>query len=299
VHAAVMNELHNVINSSVEIEEHPDIKKKNNERNIKNSINDNVLMHRFAGAVRIDGRIYRVKTTMKEYQSNDIPNGHYTYEVTKIEVLNEIPPNTSNGRSNVSDVFVSGAKLLQNVEESYDNGKKLLEESKIADENSDFLFRNPDETDDKRLKNDAMRDDLKMHADSATGQETDKDVQSALDWIGIKSDDIRFKKDDGKTARERYENRLKRNGYKATEAYQDYMASVKVLQEELAKERGKEIADNENVYLSENQLSSVNKAEEDIFERLYYYPMIDALTAMGDRKQRRRYIETRRMTTEK
>ena len=32
----------------------------------------------------------------------------------------------SNGRSNVSDVFVSGAKLLNNLEKSYDTGKNCL-----------------------------------------------------------------------------------------------------------------------------------------------------------------------------
>ena len=31
--------------------------------------------------------IYRVKTTMKEYENPQKANGHYTYEVTKIEVL--------------------------------------------------------------------------------------------------------------------------------------------------------------------------------------------------------------------
>ena len=62
---------------------------------------------------------------MKEYDNPQIANGHYTYEVTKIEVLDE-QSNTSNGRSNVSNVFVSGAKLLKDVEKSYDKGKKFL-----------------------------------------------------------------------------------------------------------------------------------------------------------------------------
>ena len=53
----------------------------------------------------------------------------------------------SNGRSNVSDVFVSVAKLLQNVGKSYEKDKNLLDESKLADESTD-LYRDPDDTDD-------------------------------------------------------------------------------------------------------------------------------------------------------
>lgn len=146
VHAAVMDKLDKVINESIEIEEHPDIKKKDGERKWDNGFNKGILMHRFAAAVRIGDEIYRVKTTMKEYENPQKANGHYTYEVTKIEVLDE-QSNTPNGRSNVSDVFVSGVKLLNNLEKSYDSGKKILDESKIADESTD-LFRDPDETED-------------------------------------------------------------------------------------------------------------------------------------------------------
>ena len=146
VHAAVMDKLDKVINESIEIEEHPDIKKKDGERKWDNGFNKGILMHRFAAAVRIGDEIYRVKTTMKEYENPQKANGHYTYEVTKIEVLDE-QSNTPNGRSNVSDVFVSGAKLLNNLEKSYDSGKKILDESKIADESTD-LYRAPEETED-------------------------------------------------------------------------------------------------------------------------------------------------------
>ncbi|MDO4497933.1 MAG: hypothetical protein Q4B58_08935 [Bacteroidales bacterium] len=146
VHIAVMDKLHEVINSSIEIEEHPDVMKKNGERKWENGFNEDVLIHRFAGAVKIDGTIYRVKTTMKEYKKPDIANGHYTYEVTKIEVLDE-KSNTPNGRSNVSDVFVSATKLLQNVVKSYDSSKNVLEESKLVDSSTD-LYRDGDETGD-------------------------------------------------------------------------------------------------------------------------------------------------------
>ena len=42
---------------------------------------------------------------------------------------------------------MSGAKLLNNLEKSYDSGRNLLDESKLADESTD-LYRDPDDTDD-------------------------------------------------------------------------------------------------------------------------------------------------------
>jgi len=107
-------------------------------------------MHRFYGAVDIDGIIYRVKTTMHEHYGKG--NAPHDYRVTKVELLISGSPtsnalsnstgkvldgqttkplsvssrksNTPNGRSNVSDVFVSGAKLLKDFEKSYDTDKK-------------------------------------------------------------------------------------------------------------------------------------------------------------------------------
>gem|GEM_PF-1460065 len=130
VHVAVMDKLDEVIGNSIEVEEHPDVLKKDSKRLWSNGFSDDVLIHRFMGAVEIDGKLYRVKTTMRENRSNAVSNKPYTYEVTKIEVLDETSPSTSNGSPYVSDVFVDGAKLLKGVEKSYEKGKKLLEESK-------------------------------------------------------------------------------------------------------------------------------------------------------------------------
>ncbi|MDO4190300.1 MAG: hypothetical protein Q4D14_01255 [Bacteroidales bacterium] len=136
VHIAVMDKLHEVINNSIEFEEHPDIKKVDGKRLWDNGYNNDVLMHRFVGAISIDGIVYKVKTTMKEYK--DGMNGHYTYEVTKVEVLDDTP-NTPHGRSNVSDVFVSAAKLLKDTEKSYDKGVKILDASLSEDSASHTL----------------------------------------------------------------------------------------------------------------------------------------------------------------
>ena len=130
VHVAVMDKLDEVIGNSIEVEEHPDVLKKDGKREWENGFSDNVLIHRFMGAVKIDGTLYRVKTTMKEYRGADIANKPYTYEVTKIEVLDKETPNTSNATETLKKEYLDTAKLLNGVEKSYEKGKKLLEESK-------------------------------------------------------------------------------------------------------------------------------------------------------------------------
>ena len=108
-------------------------------------------MHRFYGTVIIDGKPYRVMTLMREEKNPIVGNGIHAYEVQKIEVLDEETPNTPNGvgshpQSEIGSSYPL-AKLLQDVGKAYERDKKLLDESKIADESSD-LYRDPDETDD-------------------------------------------------------------------------------------------------------------------------------------------------------
>ena len=170
VHLAVLSQLPNVINNSVEVEEHPDYKKVNGKRKTENGVGDsNLLVHRMYGAVQIDGNTYRVKTTMHEHYVKG--NAPHDYRVTKIELLISGSPtsnalsnsigevldgqttkplsvssrksNTTNG-SKRANGYVHVAKLLQDVVKSYDLGKKLLEESKISDESTD-LYREGDD----------------------------------------------------------------------------------------------------------------------------------------------------------
>ena len=129
VHLAVLKKLLDVINDSIEVEVHPDYKKDNGNRTIENGIDDkNLLIHRFYGAAKIDGQTYRVKTTVKEWRGQNAGDA-YNYEVTKIELL-EGGHDVDNAPSN----SISAAKLLNNIEKSYDLGKNLLAESKKEDE---------------------------------------------------------------------------------------------------------------------------------------------------------------------
>ena len=59
-------------------------------------INPDALMRRFYGVANINGVDYRVMTLMKEENKAKRGNGIHSYEVQKIEVLDETP-NTPNG----------------------------------------------------------------------------------------------------------------------------------------------------------------------------------------------------------
>ena len=88
VHLAVLKKLPEIIHDSVDVEITPDFKKdENGVRKVGNEINKNVLIHRCYGAVEINGNIYRVKITLKEYKDKNEANKAYSYEATKIELF--------------------------------------------------------------------------------------------------------------------------------------------------------------------------------------------------------------------
>lgn len=77
-------------------------------------------------------------------------------------------------------------------------------------------------------------------------------------------------------SREKYEESLKGWRYKATEAYQDSMLSLKNLQDIIAEVSGKPIKSFENAYMAENQLSSKNTAEAEKYYKNDFVPMLEA-----------------------
>lgn len=81
-------------------------------------------------------------------------------------------------------------------------------------------------------------------------------------------------------SREKYEESLKGWRYKATEAYQDSMLSLKNLQDIIAEVSGKPIKSFENAYMSENQLSSKNTAEAEKYYKNDFVPMLEAAGKM-------------------
>ena len=139
VHLSVLKVLPDVIRESVDAEQHPDYKKgEDGSRSVENGVNEHVTIHRLYGAVNVGGKMYRVKVTLKEDRTNNEPQKAYSYEATKIELLagQHEEAVTSSRNSNNS---ITAANLLKNVEKSYGSGEKLLDSSKILDENGEPL----------------------------------------------------------------------------------------------------------------------------------------------------------------
>ena len=173
IHLSVLPKLTDVIHESIEAEIHPDYKKgEDGIRGVENGYGEGVLVHRLYGAVELDGKMYRVKTTMQEFRGGE-ENKPHSYEVTKIELLDApgtavlpdsspldtTPSNSKNitsegsEKANESDSlplnsatngYISTAKLLQGVEKSYDSSKKLLDESKNLTDGETFFRKEGD-----------------------------------------------------------------------------------------------------------------------------------------------------------
>lgn len=145
-HISVLPKLKEVIHESLETEIHPDYNKgEDGNRSAENGYGNNVLVHRLYGAVELDGKTYRVKTTMHEFRGGE-ENKPHSYEVTKIELLDSPGEreNPDRPHSDAPNNSISAAKLLKGVEKSYDKGKKLLDESKDLAQ-GDTRFRNEGE----------------------------------------------------------------------------------------------------------------------------------------------------------
>ena len=83
---------------------------------------------------------------------------------------------------------------------------------------------------------------------------------------------------------DRYQKRVTSKAGEVAEAYQDNMRSVKILQEEIAKETGRPIADFENAYDRENHENSINKIEQEQYIRDVMKPTEKVLAKIQLRK---------------
>ena len=146
-HLSVLTKLTDVIHESIEAEIHADynVKDETGKRKAELGYGNNILVHRLYGAVEMDGKIYRVKTTMQEFRGGE-ENKPHSYEVTKIELLDSPGKRENPDRppSDASNNSIDTAKLLQGVEKSYDSGKKLLDESKNLTDGETFFRKEGD-----------------------------------------------------------------------------------------------------------------------------------------------------------
>ena len=130
VHMSALRVLPQIIENSIVGEIHRD---RDNDSNIRDVV-------RLYGCISIDGINYRVKTTVKRYNRSDISSKAYSYEVTEIELLegSEISHTESTAEHiPTTNNSISAAKLLKNVEPNKQNGRKILDFSKVVDENGE------------------------------------------------------------------------------------------------------------------------------------------------------------------
>ena len=123
-----MSHIEEIVGKSLLIEEHRDRMKIDGERKPDNPSDQNIeKTQRFYGAATIDGVPYRVKSTAIVSRNTDRTRMH-NYEITKIELLSPIASTRQKAYTAVDNNSITLAKLLKNVEFSYEKGRKLLDE---------------------------------------------------------------------------------------------------------------------------------------------------------------------------
>ena len=159
VHLSALKVMPSIIENSIVGEVHED---KKGDRHLKDVV-------RLYGAIDIDGQNYRVKTTVKRYNSENEKSKAYSYEVTEIELLEGTHGDDNNGELPRSgNNSISAAKLLKNIDKSYEKGKKLLDESSSTLEDSDVRFRGEEEP---VFYSNAMRDVENIKQERATPEQ--------------------------------------------------------------------------------------------------------------------------------
>lgn len=138
VHMSVLKELPSVLRESVDAYQHGDRKKVNNVRSEKFGINPDVMIHRCFGAVNIGGKVYGVKITLKENVKTRENKKLYSYEATKIELLDGKNEGVTMTPSLNSNNSITVAKIAKVFETAKKNGEKFS----LKDEKTMFGMHN-------------------------------------------------------------------------------------------------------------------------------------------------------------
>lgn len=123
-------------------------------------------------------------------------------------------------------------------------------------------------------------EDISKQMDLKVGNfaETDNSAASVADGDSYmyRDGDVMDERDRA-IVRDRYERTIQSGMYQFREAVQDSMLSLRRLMEHIAEATGEKIKDFENAYMAENALSSKNHAEQDIYGKLLFNPMLDEI----------------------
>ena len=180
VHLSVLKVLPEVIRESVDAEQHADFKKgEDGVRSAENGINPNVTIHRLYGAVRMGGRLYRVKVTLKEDKTSKEPKVPHSYEATKIELFAGTLGNSDNSLSPNTNNSITAAKLLKDVEKSYDGGKFFEDYNKVREQ---FIGEQGAERADHAEEVTTRIDNLNVAREMEDAKKDAKAIKMATGW---------------------------------------------------------------------------------------------------------------------
>ena len=131
---ATLKEIDMVIKNAIDVETHPDFNKNDSKKRlVENGYGKENLVHVLHGAIECNNKYYRVKITALEQRKNPNETLPHSFDVREIELIDTPAANSSDEFSRHSDMMplnsISGAKLLKDVEMSYNKGKKVLEEN--------------------------------------------------------------------------------------------------------------------------------------------------------------------------
>ena len=181
LHLAILKKLPRIIDESILAETHADYRKVDGKRSPENGVDKpTMLVHRLYGAVKMNGELYRVKTTLHERYNAD--DRAYDYMVTSVELVisgsSTSDALTNSTRKSLKDIAV--AKLLKGVEKSYDPGKQLLDESESTGSKEQISRFRRAERDEIRSR--AIEDGTWMKAPNGENSNL-----SERDWVTVRT----------------------------------------------------------------------------------------------------------------
>lgn len=138
VHMSVLKVLPSILRESVDAIQHVDRNKVGNERSEDFGVNPDVMIHRCYGAVNIGDKVYGVKITLKENVRTHEKTKIYSYEATKIELLDGQSGDVAMTSPRNSNNSITVAKIIKGFETAKKNGEKFS----LKDEKTMFGMHN-------------------------------------------------------------------------------------------------------------------------------------------------------------
>lgn len=178
VHMSVLKVLPSILRESVDAIQHVDRNKVGNERSEDFGVNPDVMIHRCYGAVNIGDKVYGVKITLKENVRTHEKTKLYSYEATKIELLDGQSGDVAMTSPRNSNNSITVAKIIKGFETTKKNGEKVDGDgTKFSLKDEEYL---------KAVEDGNMEKAQKMvnEAAAAAGYSTDSSYQGTSAFNG-------------------------------------------------------------------------------------------------------------------